>query len=61
MAPDEDALIHAVTVAALDPGPTPDELAEVDRDLPLRVRLTAGVRILQASLHDARFTAAATG
>lgn len=59
--PDKDALIHAVTVAALDPGPTLRELTAVDRDLPLRVRLTAGVRILQASLVEKFALLAALG
>lgn len=48
--PDKEALMQAVTVAALDPGPTLRELAAVDRDLPLRERLVVGVRILQAAL-----------
>ncbi len=48
--PDKDALIRAVTAAALDPAPTLRELADVDRALPLRDRLVAGVRIMQHRL-----------
>lgn len=48
--PDKDALIQAVTAAALDPAPTLRELADVDRALPLRERLVAGVGVLQRRL-----------
>lgn len=48
--PDKEALIQAVTAAALDPAPTLRELAAVDRGLPLRERLVAGVGVLQRRL-----------
>jgi Transcriptional regulator len=48
--PDKDALIRAVTAAAFDPGHVLCELADVDRGLPLRERLVAGVEILQRRL-----------
>lgn len=50
--PDKDALLGAVVRAALDPGPTLRALAGVDRALPLRARLEAGVRVLQDGLVD---------
>jgi AcrR family transcriptional regulator len=50
--PDKEALMRAVTVAALDPGATLRELAGVDRSLPLRARLVCAVEILQGRLTD---------
>ncbi|MDN5932781.1 MAG: TetR/AcrR family transcriptional regulator, partial [Pseudonocardia sp.] len=48
--PHKEALMRAVTAAALDPGATLRELAGVDRSLPLRARLVAAVEILQGRL-----------
>lgn len=48
--PDKDSLMRAVTAKAFDPEPTLRELAEVDREQPLRDRLVAGVQILQRRL-----------
>lgn len=48
--PHKEALMRAVTAAALDPGATLRELAAVDRSLPLRARLVAAVEILQGRL-----------
>ncbi|MBC8091680.1 MAG: helix-turn-helix transcriptional regulator, partial [Pseudonocardia sp.] len=48
--PQKEALMRAVTAAALDPTPTLRELAEVDRSLPLRGRLVRVVEILQNRL-----------
>ncbi|NMI01496.1 TetR/AcrR family transcriptional regulator [Pseudonocardia acidicola] len=48
--PDKDALMHAVTEKAFDPGPALRELSEVDRDQSLRDRLVAATRILQRRL-----------
>jgi AcrR family transcriptional regulator len=48
--PHKEALMRAVTAAALDPGATLRELAAVDRALPLRERLVAAVEILQSRL-----------
>jgi AcrR family transcriptional regulator len=48
--PHKEALMRAVTAAALDPGATLRELAGVDRSLPLRARLVAAVEILQSRL-----------
>jgi AcrR family transcriptional regulator len=48
--PHKEALMRAVTAAALDPGSTLRELAEVDRSQPLRARLVAAVEILQSRL-----------
>lgn len=50
--PHKEALMRAVTAAALDPGATLRELADVDRSLPLRERLVAAVEILQSRLVD---------
>jgi AcrR family transcriptional regulator len=48
--PHKEALMQAVTAAALDPAATLRELAGVDRSLPLRARLVAAVEILQSRL-----------
>lgn len=48
--PHKEALMRAVTAAALDPAKTLAELADVDRTLPLRARLGAAVEILQSRL-----------
>lgn len=48
--PHKEALMQAVTAAALDPAATLREMAEVDRALPLRARLVATVEILQSRL-----------
>ncbi|GAA3236418.1 hypothetical protein GCM10017691_34610 [Pseudonocardia petroleophila] len=48
--PHKEALMRAVTAAALDPGATLRELGDVDRSLPLRARLVAAVEILQSRL-----------
>lgn len=48
--PHKEALMRAVTAAALDPTSTLRELGDVDRSLPLRARLVAGVEILQTRL-----------
>lgn len=48
--PHKQALMRAVTAAALDPAATLRELAALDRSLPLRDRLIAAVEILQSRL-----------
>ncbi|WP_300006792.1 TetR/AcrR family transcriptional regulator [Pseudonocardia sp.] len=48
--PHKEALMRAVTAAALDPASTLRELAGIDRSLPLRARLVAAVQILQSRL-----------
>jgi AcrR family transcriptional regulator len=45
--PDKDALLQAVVERALDTGPLEARLAEIDRSLPLDVRLTQAVAALQ--------------
>jgi AcrR family transcriptional regulator len=44
---DKDALLQAVVDRALDTGPLEARLAEIDRSLPLDVRLTQAVAVLQ--------------
>jgi AcrR family transcriptional regulator len=48
--PDKEALLRAVTEKAFDPEPALRDLAEVDREQPLRDRLVAAVQILQRRL-----------
>src|SRR5690242_11168726 len=50
----KEALIHAVTDRAFDPGPALAEIAAIDGALPLRERLVRLVEILQ-SRHDTVF------
>jgi AcrR family transcriptional regulator len=45
--PDKEALMCAVTSAAFDPTPTLQQLAGIDRSLPLRERLVAMTAVLQ--------------
>lgn len=48
----KEALIEAVLADAFDPLPIHSELLAIDRDLPLRERMTAAVEVLQARLRD---------
>jgi AcrR family transcriptional regulator len=48
--PDKESVVQAVVAEAFDPTPTLRELAVVDRELPLRERLTAAVTVLQDRL-----------
>jgi AcrR family transcriptional regulator len=45
--PDKDALVEAVLQAALDPEPTEQALAAIDRSLPFEEQLIEAVRIIQ--------------
>ena len=45
--PTKHALLHDVVLAALDPADTCSELAEIDPELPLAIRLEAAVLALQ--------------
>ncbi|OLT09781.1 hypothetical protein BJF78_06130 [Pseudonocardia sp. CNS-139] len=45
--PDKDSVLRAVVADALDPDLTLRDLAEIDRGLPFRDRLTAVVRVVQ--------------
>jgi AcrR family transcriptional regulator len=48
--PDKESVVQAVVAEVFDPAPTLRELAAVDRDLPLRERLTAATTVLQRRL-----------
>lgn len=45
--PDKEALICAAITSAFDPAPTERELAVIDHEQPLRVKLIAAVEVLQ--------------
>ena len=49
---DKEALIHATIQAAFDPKPTEQQLAAIDRALPLRAQLVAAVDILKARVEQ---------
>jgi AcrR family transcriptional regulator len=50
--PDKESLVRAAVAQAFDPGVSLRELAEIDRALPLRERLTAAVVVLQCRLSE---------
>jgi AcrR family transcriptional regulator len=50
--PDKESVVEAVVADAFDPAPALRELAAVDRSLPLRERLTAGVTVLQRRMAE---------
>lgn len=50
--PDKESLVQAAIAEAFDPAVSVRELAEIDRGLPLRPRLTAAVVVLQRRLSE---------
>ena len=50
--PDKESLVQAAVAEAFDPAASLRELAEIDRGLPLRHRLTAAVSVLQRRLSE---------
>jgi AcrR family transcriptional regulator len=50
--PDKESVVEAVVADAFDPAPALRELAAVDRALPFRERLTAGVTVLQRRMAE---------
>jgi AcrR family transcriptional regulator len=50
--PDKESVVEAVVADAFDPAPALRELAAVDRTLPLRERLIAGVTVLQRRMAE---------
>lgn len=50
--PDKESLVQAAVAEAFDPAASLRELAEIDRGLPLRPRLTAAVTVLQHRLSE---------
>ncbi|MCH6165375.1 TetR/AcrR family transcriptional regulator [Pseudonocardia alaniniphila] len=50
--PDKESVVEAVVADAFDPAPALRELAAVDRSLPLRERLVAGVTVLQRRMAE---------
>lgn len=50
--PDKESLVQAAIAEVFDPEPTLRELAEIDRDLPLRARLTGAVAVLQRRMTE---------
>lgn len=59
--PSKEALLQATLEAAMDPGPLLEELAAVDRSLPLRPRLVEVVALLQHRIEDVIRVVSAVG